>query len=85
MALDGKTNFPGPAKLRNNVEIDSQKYDDSFQLPFEVSKSEIKGSVKYETVKKNTTIPKYLADEAAKRNINFSQILTEALKEKLEV
>ncbi|KRM06545.1 MAG: type II toxin-antitoxin system HicB family antitoxin [Liquorilactobacillus ghanensis] len=84
LALDGKTNFPEPAKLKDNVEIDSQKYDEAFQLPFEVSKSEIESSVKHETVKKNTTIPKYLADEAVKQNINFSQTLTEALKEKLQ-
>lgn len=35
------------------------------------------------TVKKNTTIPGDLAYEAEQTGINFSQTLTEALKEKL--
>lgn len=84
LALDGKINFPEPAAFKENVIVDTKKYDQAFQLPFEVSKSEIESTVKHETVKKNTTIPKYLADAAVKRNINFSQTLTEALKKKLE-
>lgn len=36
-------------------------------------------------VKKNTTIPSTLAQQAEERGINFSQTLTEALEEKLKV
>lgn len=36
-------------------------------------------------VKKNLTIPKYLADAAERANINFSQVLQEALVNKLDV
>ena len=36
-------------------------------------------------VKKNTTIPSILAQQAEERGINFSQTLTEALEEKLKV
>lgn len=39
---------------------------------------------KITTVKKNTTIPSDLAFEAEQAGINFSQVLTEALKSKLE-
>lgn len=85
LALDGRTNFPEPATLKEHIKVDSKQYNQAFQLPFEVSKSEIASSVRHETVKKNTTIPRYLAEAAAKRNINFSQTLTEALKAKLEV
>ncbi|MGM0122722.1 hypothetical protein IGI37_000088 [Enterococcus sp. AZ194] len=37
------------------------------------------------TIRKNVTVPEWLADEAEKENINFSQTLTEALKEKLAI
>lgn len=36
-------------------------------------------------VKKNTTIPSTLVQQAEERGINFSQTLTEALEEKLKV
>lgn len=41
-------------------------------------------TVKKPTVKKNTTIPGDLAQEAEKAGINFSKTLTEALKKKLQ-
>lgn len=37
------------------------------------------------TVKKNTTIPGELAYRAEKAGINFSQVLTEALRQKLNI
>lgn len=37
------------------------------------------------TVRKNVTVPEWLADLATIENINFSQTLTESLKEKLGV
>lgn len=41
-------------------------------------------TVKKPTVKKNTTIPGDLAQEAEKAGINFSKTLTDALKKKLQ-
>lgn len=41
--------------------------------------------VKKPVVRKNTTIPEDLAEKADAADINFSETLTEALKEKLEV
>lgn len=46
LALDGRTNFPKPAAFKEIVAVDSKKYDQAFQLPFEVSKSEIESTVK---------------------------------------
>lgn len=37
------------------------------------------------TIRKNVTVPEWLADLAESEKINFSQTLTEALKEKLGV
>ncbi|MBP2058967.1 hypothetical protein J2Z60_002168 [Lactobacillus colini] len=37
------------------------------------------------TVKKTLTIPNYLNEEAKEAGINFSAILTDALKQKLEI
>lgn len=85
LSLDGKVNFPKPKPFKKDVDFDKENYDQAFQLPFEVSKAEIASAVKHETVKKNTTIPKYLVDEAVKQDINFSKVLTEALREKLNV
>jgi len=36
------------------------------------------------TVKKNCTLPYWIEKEASERNINFSQVLQEALQEKLQ-
>ncbi|GEP73734.1 toxin-antitoxin system, antitoxin component, HicB family [Lentilactobacillus rapi DSM 19907 = JCM 15042] len=44
---------------------------------------EIKRTVREPTVKKNTTIPGDLARMAEQKNINFSALLTDALKAKL--
>ncbi|MCW6682246.1 type II toxin-antitoxin system HicB family antitoxin [Aerococcaceae bacterium NML160702] len=37
------------------------------------------------TIRKNVTVPEWLSDMATAENINFSQTLTDALKEKLGV
>ncbi|HLQ86944.1 MAG TPA: HicB family protein, partial [Enterococcus sp.] len=37
------------------------------------------------TVRKNVTVPEYLVVLGKKKNINFSAVLTEALKNKLEL
>ncbi|MCH4170045.1 MAG: type II toxin-antitoxin system HicB family antitoxin [Lactobacillus sp.] len=57
-----------PDKIVSYVAIDMKKYLKKF---------------KSQTVRKNVTIPSYLADEAKAQNINFSAVLTRALKEKL--
>lgn len=44
----------------------------------------IKSKVKKPTVHKNVTVPTDLAEKAQQRGLNFSAILTEALKAKLD-
>ncbi|MDF7638173.1 type II toxin-antitoxin system HicB family antitoxin [Lactobacillus sp. ESL0791] len=85
LALDGKTNFPKPSAFKKRVNFDTEKYDEAFQLPFEVTRTEIVSTVKHEKVRKNITIPKYLADEADKHDINYSQFMATALKQKLHI
>lgn len=46
---------------------------------------EIKRTVKVVKVKKNTTLPIDIAEQAEAAGINFSDVLTEALKQKLGV
>lgn len=43
-----------------------------------------KKQIKVVTITKNVNIPVDLAEEAKKRDINFSQVLIEALREKLD-
>lgn len=85
LALDGKTNFPKPTEFKKQVDFDRSDYDEAFQLPFEVTKAEIESTVKHEKVRKNLTIPKYLADAADKKNINYSKLMSKALEKELGV
>lgn len=49
----------------------------------DVDLTEYRKKLDYRMVRKNCTIPNYLNVEAEKMGINFSQVLQEALKEKL--
>lgn len=50
-----------------------------------VDLKEYRRKYKSKAVRKNVTVPEWLADLATIENINFSQVLTEALKQKLGV
>ena len=57
------------------------------QIPF-VIKINLKETIKQydnKAVKKTLTIPSWLNTEAERNNINFSQVLQEALKQKLNI
>lgn len=45
----------------------------------------IRDRVQRATLKKTLTIPKWINDLAEENNINFSQVLQEALKERLNI
>lgn len=45
----------------------------------------VRSRVKRATIKKTLTIPKWINDLAEENNINFSQVLQDALKERLNV
>ena len=79
--LDDLTNFPKPTlnfshiTLHKNqfiafVSIDMDEYDKKFNN---------------KSIKKTLTIPEWLNYLSEKNNINFSQVLQEALKEKLGI
>ncbi|EAD0738578.1 HicB family protein [Listeria monocytogenes] len=59
--------------------------DGDFVLAITLDLSEYRWKNHAKTIRKNTSIPEWLNVIAEKENINFSQTLTEALKEKLGV
>lgn len=64
----------------------SVKFNEN-QIPFMVKVS-LKETIKQfdnKSVKKTLTIPSWLNKEAEKNNINFSQVLQEALRQKLDL
>ena len=75
-----KKEFPAPSKIKKVKELleDNQELV-YISLNYEYEKS----LVKIAYVKKTWTIPSYLDILAKNKNINFSQVLQEALKEKL--
>ena len=75
-----KKEFPAPSKIKKVKELleDNQELV-YISLNYEYEKS----LVKIAYVKKTLTIPSYLNILAKNKNINFSQVLQEALKEKL--
>ncbi|KAF1297324.1 pilus biosynthesis protein HicB [Enterococcus sp. JM4C] len=59
--------------------------EDDFILMVTLDLAEYRRKNHAKTIRKNTSIPEWLNVIAEKENINFSQTLTEALKEKLGV
>lgn len=75
-----KKEFPAPSKINKVKELLEDKQELVYiSLNYEYEKS----LVKIAYVKKTLTIPSYLDILAKNKNINFSQVLQEALKEKL--
>lgn len=58
---------------------------DQLVIPIEVDLNFFRNKFNSKPIKKTLTIPSYLNDLGVKSGINFSQTLTEALKEKLGV
>ncbi len=57
---------------------------DTMVVYIDVPKSYVLAKANKQSVKKTLTIPKWLNDLAVDKNINFSQVLQEALQEKLD-
>ena len=73
--IDEKMELPIPTDIREiNVEDGFVSLVQANPLPF------IKGN---KTVRKNVTVPEWLAKKAEKENVNFSETLTDALLEKV--
>jgi len=70
--------IPIPTNIRD-IKIESNQVITLIEVYMPVVRNEINNK----SVKKTLTIPQWLNDVAEKENINFSQVLQEALKSKL--
>lgn len=77
---DEQMTLPTPSALKD-IKADS---DDVVTL-VDVDFSEYRRRNELKTVKKNCTLPSWLCYEAEKANINFSQVLQNALKQELHI
>jgi len=59
--------------------------DNDWVVAVDVIKSYVLSKANNQSVKKTLTIPKWLNDLAMEQDINFSQVLQESLKDKLQV
>ena len=78
--------IPAPSQLKD-IDIDSE-YDDyknAFVNMVAVDVEEYAKKYFEKSVKKTLTIPSWLNDIAVENNINFSQVLQNALKEQLKL
>lgn len=81
LALEDYTEFPSPS----DVEEIKKDYPDSLVTLIGIDLVAYRRKYHSKSIRKNVTVPEWLADIAQSENINFSQTLTEALKDKLSV
>lgn len=77
--LEDRSEYPKPS---NPEDIKLEDGESLVYISVDLAEFRIKYS---RTVRKNVTIPEYLNAIAKERKINVSQVLTEALRTKLEV
>ena len=83
MEADNSCSIPEPS-APENIEIGNYEKG-AFVVPVEINMVAYRDRMNNKAVKKTLTIPYWMNQEAEKRNINFSQILQDALKEKLSI
>lgn len=81
LALYEQTQMP-PASSPKDIHL---KSDEDFVVMISLDLNEYRRKNHAKIVRKNTSIPEWLNILAEKENINFSQTLTDALKQKLGV
>lgn len=79
--LDDLTNFPNPTLCFDNIKLEKNQFISFVSIDM----TEYRKKYNNKAVKKTLTIPGWLDNMAEKENINFSQLLQEALKSKLEI
>lgn len=79
LVLANRRNLPKASIIKDISLPEKGDYVVMITADLEAAKKEIKVA----TVKKDTTIPADLNQEAIKQGINFSKVLTDALREKL--
>lgn len=86
---DSKKLIPEPSKASDVKTYDEEKgifgTSDSIITLVDVDFTAYRRMNDNRTVKKNCTIPAWLCSEAERQGVNFSKVLSEALKEKLNV
>lgn len=79
--LDNLTNFPEPTLNISNITLQKNQL-----ISFvSINMNEYRKKNNNKSIKKTLTIPQWLNYLSEKNNINFSQVLQEALKEKLGI
>ena len=79
--LDDLTKFPKPTLDFSNIKLNK----DQFISFIGIDINDYRKKFNNKSVKKTLSIPGWLDTLAEKKNINFSQLLQEAIKEKLEI
>lgn len=79
--LDGLTIFPNPTLEFSNINLQKNQFISFVSIDME----EYRKKFNNKSIKKTLTIPMWLNSLSEKNNINFSQVLQEALKEKLGI
>lgn len=79
--LDNMTNFPNPSLDFSDISLNKNQFISFISLDMD----DYRRKFNNKSVKKTLTIPEWLNYLAEKNNINFSQVLQEAIKEKLNI
>lgn len=79
--LDELVNFPNPTLDISNIKLEKNQ----FVTFVGIDMNEYRKKHNSKSIKKTLTIPVWLNTISEKNNINFSQVLQEALKEKLGI
>lgn len=79
--LDSFTNFPNPTLDFSNIPLKSNQFISFISIDME----DYRRKFNNKAIKKTLSIPAWLNYLSEKNNINFSQVLQEALKEKLNI
>lgn len=79
--LDTSEKMPTPTTNTSNIKLEKNQFISFVTIDMD----EYRKKYNNKSVKKTLTIPMWLNTLAEKNNINFSQILQEALKEKLNI
>ena len=79
--LDDFTNFPKCTLDFNNIKLEKNQFISFISIDMD----EYRKKYNNKSMKKTLTIPVWLNNLSEKNNLNFSQLLQEALKQKLNI
>lgn len=79
--LDTETTFPTPTTDFSNIHLEKNQFISFVSIDMD----EYRKKHNNKAIKKTLTIPVWLNNLSEKNNINFSQVLQEALKQKLGI